>query len=124
MAAFAYTITPETNEYFIIIRTDLVLPMGWVDPAKFFCMLLETMTDVANALVHAMLPVPGYVAITKTPETGPDLPHTLGSLTHIYCYMDDAITAVQGGPEQQRQVFNGIARALNWLYLYLPGKTK
>ena len=51
---------------------------------------------MANNLVHTSIPVLGYEATTKIPKTGPGPPHTLDSLTHIYCYMDDVITAVQG----------------------------
>ena len=62
---------------------------------------------MANALVHTLLPVPGYGDITNIPETGPGLPHALKSLTHIYCYMDDVITVVQGVPERKQ---NGYLR--------------
>ena len=53
-------------------------------------------TDVVNALVHKSPPVMTYGAIATIHETGPGPPHTLDSLTHIDCYMDDVITAVQG----------------------------
>ena len=77
-----------------------------------------------NDLVHTSLPVLGYGAITNIAETGPGLPRTLERLTHIDYYMYDMITVVQGGPEQQRQVFDGTVRSLKWLFSYLPGKTK
>ena len=70
--------------------------MGWVDSPKFFCTFFETLTDVDNALVDSELPVPAYGAISKIPSTGPGPPHTPESLTHIYCYMDDVISVVQG----------------------------
>ena len=57
--------------------------------------------------MHKSLLVLGYRDITKILETGLGLTHTLDSFTHIYCYMDDVITAVQGGTERQRQVFDG-----------------
>ena len=63
---------------------------------KNFCAFSETLTDVANALVRTSLLVPGYGAIYKIPDTGPGVPYTLDSLTHIYCYMNEVITAVQG----------------------------
>ena len=97
--------------------------MGWVESSKFFCNFSETLTVVANALIHTLILVPGYGAIAKIPEIETCLPHTLDGLTHIECYMDDAITAVQG-TKQQRQVFDGTARALKWLFPYLPGETK
>ena len=71
-----------------------------MESPKFFCALLEKLTDVVNALVHTSILVQGYRAITNIPETGPVLTHTLYNLTHIDCYMDDAITAVQGGLER------------------------
>ena len=61
--------------------------------------------DVSSDLVRTLLPVPEYRTMVNIPETGMVPPHTLDSLTHIDCYMDDVITAVQGVPEQQRQVF-------------------
>ena len=40
----------------VIIRCiDLVLPMGWVDSPKCFCTFLETLFEMANALVDAYL---------------------------------------------------------------------
>ena len=77
----------------------MVLPMAWVDLPKFFCGFSETLTDVVNALVPTL---PWYGTITKTLETGPGLSHTLDSLTQIDYYIDYMITALQGGPEEQR----------------------
>ena len=96
--AFAYVIPSEQGEKGKMICIDLVLPMGWVDSPKFFCAFSETLTDVVNALVNTDLPVPSYGTIYDIRVTGPGLPHTPGSLTHIDCYMDDVISAVQGGP--------------------------
>ena len=39
-----------------------------------------------------MLPVPAYDVVSTITETGPGPPHTMDSLTHINCYMDDVIT--------------------------------
>ena len=75
--------------------------MWWVASTKFLCALLETLTDVANALVHTSILVPGYNAIVNNLKIGPGPPYTLDSLTHINCYMDDVITAVQGRPKRQ-----------------------
>ena len=72
----------------------MVLPMGWVDSPKCFCAFSETLMDAENALVQTLLPIPGYWAITKIRETGTGPLQTLDSLTHIDCYMDDAITEV------------------------------
>ena len=71
--------------------------MGWVDSPEYFCAISETLTHLANSLVHTLLPVPAYGAILVIPDTGPGPPHTIDSLTHINWYMDDVITAVQGG---------------------------
>ena len=91
---------------------------------QVFCAFSETLTDVANALVDKDLPVPSYVAISKIPATGPGPPHTPESLTHIDFYMDDVISAVQGGPDCQHLVFDGTVRALKWLFPSLPGELK
>ena len=69
---------------------------------QVFLRVLETMTDVANALVDSELPVPSYGEISEIPSTGPGTPHTPESLTHIDCYMDDVISVVQGGQAQLR----------------------
>ena len=81
-------------------------------------------TDVANSLVNTDLPVPSYDAISKIPATGPGTPHTLDSLTHTNCYMDDVISVVQGGPDCQHRVFEGIECTLKWLFLLSPGELK
>ena len=63
----------------------------------------EMLTDVANALVDTDLPVPAYGAISALPATEPGPPHSSLSLTHIDCYMDDVIGAVQGGAERNTE---------------------
>ena len=78
--------------------------MVWVDKPNFFCAFSETLTDMVKALVHTSLLVPGYGYITKIPDTGPGLPHTLDSL--------NVIKEVQGGSERQHQVFDSTVRAL------------
>ena len=70
------------------------------------------LTDVENSLVNTALPVPECGSITKVPATEP-----LESLTHIDCYMDEVISAVQGGTEIQQRVFDCTVRALNWIFL-------
>ena len=97
VGAFAYIVPAASKDNCVIICINIVLPMGWVNSPKYLCLLLETLTDVANDLVHTSLPVPAYGAILEIPETGPGPHHTIYSLTHIDCYMDDVITEVQGG---------------------------
>ena len=124
MSAFTYVVPLAPYENCIIICIDLVLKTGWVDSPNLFCAFSETLTDVVNALVDTDLPVPDYGSISKILITGSDPPHTCESLTHIYCYMDDIISAVQGVPERQHQVFGGMVCALNWLLPSLPGESK
>ena len=103
VGAFTYVVPAASGDDCLIICIDLVLPMGWVDSPKYFCAFSETLTDVANALVHTSLPVTAYGAILEIPETGPGPPHTIDSLTHIYCYMEDVITTMQGGGRPSTQ---------------------
>ena len=70
---------------------------------------------MANALVATDLPVPSHRVISEIPATGTETPHTPESLTHIDCYMDDIISAVQGVPDRQHRVFGGTLCALKWL---------
>ena len=56
------------------------------------------------------------------PPPPPPTPHE--SLTDIDCYMDDVISAVQGGLEHQRLVFGGSVYYLKWLFPLLPGDSK
>ena len=65
---------------------------------QVFCAFSETLTDVANALVDAVLPVPAYGAISALPATEPT-PSTLRQASLIDCYMDDIIAVVQGEAE-------------------------
>ena len=101
VGVFAYVIPSAPGDEGIFICIDLVLPMGWVDPPKFFWAFSETLTDVANALVDSELPVPSYCAISEIPSTRPGPPHTPESFTHIDCYMNEAISVVQGGSDRQ-----------------------
>ena len=56
-----------------------------------------------------------YGEISEITATGTGTPHTPESLTHINCYMDDVILAVQEGPDCQHQVFDGTVRVLKWI---------
>ena len=98
---FTCVVPSSPDENGIIIFTDLVLPMGWVDSPKFFCDFSLTLTDVSNALVNTYLPVRDYGAISDLPSTGPVPPHTHRILAYIDCHMDDVIYAVQGGGKRQ-----------------------
>ena len=75
--------------------------MGWVESPKFFYAFLETLTNMANALVDADFPVPAYGAIYGLRATEPHPPNTPAILTHIDCYMDGVIPAVQEEAEQK-----------------------
>ena len=94
---FPYIIPLVVEDKLFIVCINLLLPMGWVESPKFFCALLETLTGVANDIFNKFLTVPRYVTISKILNIGPVPPHTLESLTHIDCYMDDFITSVQIG---------------------------
>ena len=69
LVAFSYVLKLVTGDDVIIICIDLVLSMGWVDSTNFFCAFLEKLTDVANTLADADLPVPAYGAIYALPAT-------------------------------------------------------
>ena len=98
--------------------------MGWVESSKFLCDFLETLTDVDTTMVDTDLPVLSYGAIFDLLSTGMGPPHTWRILTHIDCYMDDVISAVQVGPEQQHRVFDITVHAINWLSPHFQGKPK
>ena len=116
MGAFTYVIPYAPGDEGCIIYIDLVLPMGWVEPPMFFYAFQETLTDMENALADTDFPLPFYGAISKIPVTRTPPPHTPESLTHIYFYMDDVISAVQGGLYCQHRVFDGKFRALKWIF--------
>ena len=99
VGAFAYVVPSVPEDDAILICIDLVLPIRWVDSPKFSCAFSKTLTDMANALVDADLPVPAYGEISALPSTEPGTPLSSASLAHIYCYMDDVIATVQGGAE-------------------------
>ena len=98
MGNFTYAVPLLSDYYGIVICINLVLPVGWVDSTKFFCAFSETLTDVASALIDISMPVLEYGYMANIPVTGLVPPHVRKSLTHIDCYMDDVISAVQGGP--------------------------
>ena len=124
VGVFAYVIPSSPGEEGIFICIKLVLPMRWIDFPKLFCAFLKTLTDVANALVNSELPVLSYVTISEIPPNRSVPPHTPERLTHIYCYMGDVISVLQGGPYRQHRVFDGTVRALKWLFPSLPGELK
>ena len=93
-----YVVSSAPDDDCIIICINLVMMMGWVDEYKFFCALSETLTDTADALLDTDLTILAYGVISKITSTGSPPYHTCESLTHIYCYMNDVISAVQGGP--------------------------
>ena len=65
VGAFAYIVPSLPDDDAILICINLLLPMGWVDSPKFFCAFSETLTDVANALVDADLPVPALWPVAR-----------------------------------------------------------
>ena len=91
---------------------------------QVFLHVFGTLTDVPKSLVDTDLPVPSYGEISEIPATGPGPSHTLERLTHIYCCMDDVISAVQGGPDRQHRVFDGTVCAVEWLFPSLTGELK
>ena len=68
--------------------------MGWVDSPNFFCAFLGALTDMAKALVDTDLPVLFHSTISVISANRPGPTCNLDNLTHIYCYMDDVISAV------------------------------
>ena len=97
VGSFAYVAPSVPDDYVIIICIDLVLPMGQLESIKCFCTFSETLTNISNVLVYKDFPVPAYGAISTLLATEPGPPHILKSLTHIECYMNDVISAVQEG---------------------------
>ena len=75
-------------------------------------------------MVDADLPVPAYGDISALPSTEPVPPHNSERLNHIDCYMDDVISAVQGGTEQEHKVFDNTVRELKRIFPLLPGEAK
>ena len=76
VGAFAYVVPSVPDDDVILICIDLVLPTGWVDSSKIFLDFSETLTDMANTLVDADLPVPSNGAISALPATDPPPPPT------------------------------------------------
>ena len=83
VGVFTCVILLAADDDCIIVSIDLVLPMVWVDSPKFFRAFSETLTEVANALIHTSLLVPGHGAVANIPESGPGLPLTLDIITYI-----------------------------------------
>ena len=82
------------------------------------------MMDVANALFDSALRVSEYGTIANIPATGPPPLNAWESLTHIDCYMNAVISAVQGEPGQQYQVFDGTVYTLKRIFPSMSDKTK
>ena len=48
IGAFTYVVPPLPCETTILLCTDLVLPMGWVNSPDMFCAASETVADMEN----------------------------------------------------------------------------
>ena len=83
--AFACVVPLVPYNDIIIICIHLVLPMGWVESPKFFCAFSNNLTDVANALVDADLPLLSYGSISVLPalETPPPPPRRASSISTV-----------------------------------------
>ena len=79
---------------------------------------------MSSAIFYVEIHIYRHLFISDTPNKGLALPHNLYSITHLYLYIYDIITAVKGGPELQNQVFEITARALKWLFPSFPDKAK
>ena len=124
MGAFAYVVLLVLDDDVILIYINVVLPMVWVDSPKFFCIFSEILTDVANALVDADLPVLAYVEISTLPATepSPPTPHQASPISTTI-WMTSSPWC-RGGAERQHQVFESTARAIRWILPSLPREAK
>ena len=91
---------------------------------KFIYAFPKMLMDMSNSIVGMLLPVTWYVAITKILKTGPGLPLTLDSLTHIHYYVDNSIMTVQDGKKRQCQVLKGSVWYLKLIFPFLPINAK
>ena len=82
------------------------------------------MGEMSNDIVNTSLPDAWWGTISSIPKTILVPPQTSDSLTHIYFYMYDVLSAVQGVPDLQHWVFGSTVRALRWLFLSLLGEIK
>ena len=94
VSAFAYIIPLVPDYDGIIICINMVFLVVLVDSPKFFCAFSDILTNVVNALIDTVLPVPEYGTIAKITATSTGPPDAQESLTHINCYMDDVISEV------------------------------
>ena len=124
MRAFFYVILYVVDYVSVIICTNTIILMVWMEYPNFFCYFLGTLTNVSNALVETYLQILWYRFISDIPNTGPDPPHTPDSLTHMYCYMGDVIMVVQVSPEIQSQVFDIMIPEIKWIFPSFPKKSK
>ena len=77
---------------------------------------------MVNSIVNTLLIILQYSVIANIPKKEQFPLNTLDSLTQIYFYMYEVITAVQVGSERQCQLSDGTIRALKWLLLSFPNK--
>ena len=79
---------------------------------------------MSTTLVEKSLTIPWYKVISNTMKTGIYPPYTPDILTHIYCYINDFVTAVQGMSERQDRVFDDTVQVIKWLFPSLMVKVK
>ena len=124
MGVFAYVVPSAPDDDVIIICIDLVLPMRWVVSPKFSCALSETLTDGANNLFDADLPVPAYGAVSAIQVTDPPPPIPRRASPIYTVIWMTASPRCKVGSERQHRVFDSTVRALKWIFPSLPGEAK
>jgi hypothetical protein len=104
-----------------IVGFHLSLPMGFIEPAPFFCASTETAADLINHSwgLADLAPAHPLEQFTRPPHPAPHRPTagaTRVALAYIDVFADDFLALQQGTPAQFRQARRHMFHSLDLLF--------
>jgi hypothetical protein len=119
----AFIIPPHASDPEPLIGFHLLLPMGYIESAPFFCALTETVADLINHswALAGLAPVHPLEQFTRPPEPTPPDPTLLPTptrdpLAYIDVFVNDFLALRQGTLGQLPQARGHIFYSIDLLF--------
>ena len=126
----AFLIPKKTPSYTQLVGFYLSLPMGYINSAPYFCMVTETVDDLANADISQREQAgknPLDLAAESRAAHDAGAPEVQGDPSwehlpseqratanaNVDVYLDDFISVVQRGPKERRQMLRHLFHQIN-----------
>ena len=131
--SFAFLIQNKSPSYQKLVGFHLLLIMGYINSAPYFCMATKTVSDLANkaifqqdvASAHPLeqATVARAVNSSGAPEDQSVTSwyqlleeQNLEATSNVDVYLDDLISVVQGGPKERRQLLRHLFHKIYRLF--------